>query len=117
MSVISFLGTGAVETMVKVTANTATTIIDCTTGKAVSVGLLQVNENAGSTPNLTVALTDGTTVYYLGAGGSTWVAKAVTAKQSIEFSPFIIPAGFKLQVTSNDAAGKFDVFALSDPLG
>lgn len=116
MSVISFLGNGAVETLVKITGNTATTIIDCTTSKAVAVGLLQVNENNGSTPNLTVALTDGTTTYCLGAGGSTWVAKAVTAKQSVEFSPFVIPTGFALKVTSSDAAGKFDVLVLSDPL-
>lgn len=116
MTAISFLGTGAIETLVKITGNTATDII-AAIEKAVPVALLQVNENAGSTPNLTVAMTDGTTTYYLGAAGKSWVANAVSAKQSVEFSPFVVPKGFTLKVTSSDAAGKFDVLALSEPLG
>lgn len=103
------------EIAVKVTGNTATTIVS---GAAAPVdpsswlvAKLQVNENNGSTPNLTVDLYDvaNTTAYYLGAGGSAWVAKAVTAKQSIEFTDIVVPAGWLLRVTSSDAAGRFDV--------
>lgn len=115
MTAISFIGSGAVETLVKLTSSSATTIIDAAE-KAVAVASLHVNENNGSTPNLTVSMTDGTTTYYLGAEAKTWVALAVTAKQSVAFSPFVVPKGFALKVTSSDAAGKFDVLALSEPL-
>lgn len=101
---------GVEEIATKVTANTATTIVDGT-DQAWLVPWLQVNENAGSTPNLTVDLYDvaNTTAYYLGSGGSTWVALAVTAKKSVEFTDIEVPSGWKLRVTSSDAAGKFDV--------
>ena len=101
------------EIAVKVTSSSATTIVSGVAAPvdpaAWLVAKLQVNENNGSTPNLTVDLYDGTTSYYLGAGGSTWVAKAVTAKQSIEFTDIVVPSGWLLRVTSSDAAGKFDV--------
>jgi hypothetical protein len=52
----------------------------------------QVNEISGGTPNLTVAVynADTTTSYFLGTGGSTWNAKAMTAKQSVTFNEGIM---------------------------
>ena len=75
---------------------------------------LMVSENAGQTPNLTVDLynVDGTTAYVLGSGGAAWVAKAVTAKQSILFQDLLVPKGWALRVTSNNASGYFDVVGL-----
>lgn len=99
------------EIAVKVTSNSVTDIIDAA-ASAVLVPWLQVNENAGSTPNLTVEIYNSTTSYYLGASGSTWVAKAVTAKQSLLFTDIVVPRGWKLRVTSSDAAGKFDVVGM-----
>ncbi len=103
---------GAIEEIAtKVTSSTVAVIVDGTSPdtQAWLVPWMQVNENAGSTPNLTVELYDGTSSYYLGSGGSSWVAKAVTAKQSVEFTNVVVPSGWKLRVTSSDAAGKFDV--------
>lgn len=99
------------EIAAKVTSSSAKDIVDAA-ASAVLVPWLQVNENAGATPNLTVELYDGTTSYYLGAGGATWVAKAVTAKQSLLFEDIVVPRGWKLRVTSSDAAGKFDVVGM-----
>lgn len=99
----------------QVTANTATTIIDGqTTGQANIVGFV-VQENAGSTPNLTVDFYDvANTKSYPLADTShvVWVTKAVTARQSVEFGSQVLPAGWKLRITSSDAAGKFDVIGV-----
>jgi hypothetical protein len=114
MSLLQSQIIGTIETFAaKVTASTATVVVDATEGVWL-VGKMQVNENSGATPNLTVDLYDvaNTTAYYQGAGGSTWVAKAVTAKQSIEFTDIEVPIGWQLRVTSSDAAGKFDVVGL-----
>lgn len=110
MSVFQLIEGSAQGIVNKVANNSATTIIDGTTG-TVYVAWFRVSENAGSTPNLTVEIYDGATSFYLGdAGGSTWVAKAVTAKQSVAFTDgYVIPYGSKLRVTSSDASGKFDV--------
>jgi len=115
VSVISFLGTGAVETMVKLTTTGATDIL-VASDKAIAVAAIQVNETAAQTPNLTMAVTDGTTTYYLGAGGKTWNANAMTAKQSVEFSPFVLSRGYTLKATSSGVGGGVDVLVLSDPL-
>lgn len=97
----------------KITANTATTIVDAT-NNVKWVPWFEVNENAGSTPNLTVSITDGTTTYYPAADGTTaYNAKAVTAAQSLNWTKgYVIPKSFSLKVTSNDAAGKFDVIGV-----
>lgn len=95
---------------VAITANTVTTIVDAT-DNSYFVLWFEVNENAGSTPNLTVDIYDGTNTRYLGSdAGSTYVALAVTAKLSVKFTQgYVIPKGSKLRVTSSDAAGKFHV--------
>lgn len=113
MSVLQFSVQQPVEINTAVTGSTATDIVDAT-NNAVMVAWFEVNENAGSTPDLTVAIYDGTNTRYLGDdSGSTWNAKAVTAKQSVKFTQgYLIPTGSKLQVTSSDAAGKFHVHGM-----
>ena len=97
----------------KITANTATTIVDATLNSK-WVPWFEVNENAGATPNLTVSITDGTTTYYPAADGTTaYNVKAVTAALSLKFTAgYVIPKSFSLKVTSSDAAGKFDVLGV-----
>lgn len=97
----------------KITGNTATDIVDATDNPK-WVPWFEVNENAGSTPNLTVSITDGTTTYYPAADGTTaYNAKAVTAALSLNWTKgYVIPKSFKLKVTSSDAAGKFDVLGV-----
>lgn len=98
----------------KITGSSATAITDINaTAGPVRVPRLQVNENNGGTPSLTVEVTDGTTHYYLGSGGFTWKARAVTALQSVEFTDFKVPLGFSVKVTSSDASGHFDVIGLT----
>jgi len=113
-----FVAIGALPIQQKITANTATTIVDGT-NNAVIVPWFEVNENAGATPNLTVDIYDGTNTFYPGSDGldgntaTTFRAKAVTANQSVRFSAgYVIQKGSKLRVTSSDAAGKFDVIGL-----
>jgi len=108
MTVFSQLFGGVEEIAQKITGNTVVNVVDGT-DQAFLVPWIAVSENSGATPNLTVELYDGTTSYYLGSGGSTWVAKAVAAKQSVPFTDVLVPSGWKLRVTSSDAAGKFDV--------
>lgn len=112
MSVFLFNDGRATNLAKKITGNTVVDLVDGTTGQ-VNVPWFRVSENNGSTPNLTVELYDvaNTTSYYLGdATGATWVAKAVTAKQSVAFTDgYVVPLGWKLRITSSDAAGKFDV--------
>lgn len=98
----------AEEITVKITAATATTIVDGT-DNAWLVPWVQVNENAGGTQTLTVDLYDGTTSYCLGAANFTWKAKAVTAALSLSFYDIVVPKGWTLRVTSNNASGQFDV--------
>lgn len=109
MSVFQNLVSGVEDISVKITGNTATDIVDGT-DQAWFVPVFSVGENNGSTPNLTVALFDGTNSYALVSAGSLWVAKAVTAKQGLVFNEgYIVPLGWKLRVTSSDASGRFDV--------
>lgn len=109
---------GSVEEIsTKITSSTVAVIVDGTTAAAGGsqawyVPWLSVGENAGSTPNLTVEVYDGTTSFYQVTGGFTWVAKAVTAKQGITFYDLYVPVNSKLRITSSDAAGKFDVTGL-----
>jgi len=95
----------------KITGNTATTITqaDASTGQ-VNLVEFSVIENNGGTPNLSVYITDGTNIYYLPDTSKViWNAKAVTARQSVEFSTRILPLGYKLTILSSDASGHFDV--------
>lgn len=97
----------------KITGSAPVVIIDGTKGQA-SVAWMRVNENSGATPNLTVELYNVATGVSIYQGDSvvnaTWVAKAVTAKQSVAFTEgIIVPLGQQLRVSSSDPAGKFDV--------
>jgi hypothetical protein len=97
--------------MERITANTAKVIVDAT-NSAQTVANFEVNENAGGTQNLTVEIYDGTNHHYLSDDtGTTWNARPVLAYKGYKFSgPYPIPLGSKLQITSSDAAGKFNVF-------
>lgn len=67
---------------------------------------LRCNEYAGGVANLTVEIYDvaNTTSYYLGSGGFTWKAKALTALQSVLFDDGIpVPNGHQLRVTASIA--------------
>lgn len=110
MSVFQFDSYAPLPIKVRVTGNTATTIVDATDSVLI-VPWFQVNEHNGGTHNLTVDVYDGTNAVYLGDdNGATWNAKAVTAKASYRFSQgLVIPKGSKLRVTSSDATGYFHV--------
>ena len=109
MSSFQAIVAGAEEIAVKITANTVTTIVDGTDNKWI-IPWMAVGENNGSTPNLTVELYNisTTTSYYLQADGYTWVARAVTAKQSLAFDDIVVPKGYQIRVTSSDPNGRFD---------
>ena len=101
-----------------VSGNTATTIVDATDSQ-ITVPWFEVNEHFGGTHNLTVDIIDAATaVNYLGDdAGTTWNAKAVTAKASYKFTKgYVIPKGGKLRVSSSDAAGKFHVIGIQLPV-
>jgi hypothetical protein len=70
----------------KITTTNATDVAGSAKAQT-SVVWFQCNEVGGGTPNLTVAIynADTTTSTYLGDGTSAWVAKAMTAKQSVTF--------------------------------
>lgn len=96
----------------KLTDNNAHDVLDASQG-IITILRFEVNENNGGTPNLTVAVYDGTNTNYLGAGGATWNAKAVTAKQSIDFDKgYVLALNEKLRITSSDASGHFDIYGL-----
>jgi len=117
MSVFSLPCRAAVVINTKITGSTVVTIVDGT-NEVVLVPWFQVNETAGSTPNLTVDLYDvlNTTSYVLGdssEASKSWNVTAVTAKQSVPFREgYIVPKGWLLRVKSSDAAGKFDVIGI-----
>jgi hypothetical protein len=100
---------GLEEIAVKVTSNAAAFDIVDGTEEAWYVPWLQINENAGGAPSLTLDLYDGTTAYYLGAGGVVYKTKALTAGQSVTFSEgIVVPKGWKLRATSNNAVGQME---------
>ena len=110
MSIFRYDGFAPLPINVRVTANTATTIVDAT-DSAMLVPWFQVNEHNGGTHNLTVDVYDGTNAVYVGDNdGTTWKARAVSAYRSFLFSQgLVIPKGSKLRVTSSDASGYFHV--------
>lgn len=112
MSAFVFQGGAADPFYQKITSSTVTDITELDgTDESIRVAWMSVGENNGSTPNLTVEVYDGTTSFYLvSSDGTTWVAKAVTAKQGVRFNDgFVIPKGSKVRVTSSDGSGRFDV--------
>lgn len=88
----------------KITGNTATVMFRALTGAAV-IRSIQLCENAGSTPNLTIDIYDtDNAVAYLKRR-----AIAVTAGTEILYTnEFVLPQGWSIRGTSSDAAGKFD---------
>ena len=110
MSVFQFGTNGPLPIVKRITANTATTVLDAT-NNTLFVPWFQVNEVAGGTQTLTVDVYDGTNAVYVGSdGGLTWNVKAVTAYTSYFFTQgLVIPKGSLLRVTSSDVAGKFHV--------
>lgn len=113
MSVFQVTANKLIEISKRVTANTATTIVDAS-NETRFVAWFQVNEHNGGTHNLTVDIYDGTNAVYVGDdSGATWNAKAVTAKASYKFTQgYVIPKGSKLRVTSSDASGYFHVHGI-----
>lgn len=103
---------GLEEITVKVTSNAAPVDIVDGTDEAWYVPRLQINENASGTPAMTLALYDGTTSYYLGAGGVTWKAETMAPLQSVLFEDIFVPLGWKLRATSGNAAGQFEAVGL-----
>jgi hypothetical protein len=94
----------------KLTGNTATAIF--TADSATFIRSIQVCENAGSTPNLTIDIFDGTTAYLKRR------ALAVTAGTEILYTnEFMLPQGWSIRLTSSDAAGKFDWSVTHDDAG
>lgn len=110
MSIFQFSTEAPLPMIKRITANTATTVLDAT-NNTLFVPWFQVNEVAGGTQNLTVDIYDGTNALYQGDdSGSTWATKAVTAKLSLRFSQGItIAKGSLLRVTSSSATGDFHV--------
>lgn len=108
MSLFQIIGTGAMELRGAIANNSATSILSATTTTGVLfVPWFQVNEHNGGTHNLTVDIHDGTNARFLGSdAGSTWNAKALTAKQAVLFTlGYVIPVGSSLRLTSSDASG------------
>jgi lipoprotein-anchoring transpeptidase ErfK/SrfK len=89
-----------------ISATTATPIVLGQGNGQFNVVWFRCNEYSGGTPNLTVEIYDvGNAVsYYLGSGGFTWKAKALTALQSVLFDDgIVIPTGHQLRVTVSAA--------------
>jgi len=86
----------------KISNNTTTTIYTASIGTT-RVRSVICCENAGSTPNLTLEVNDGTNSYYKRK------AVAMTAGSETIFNePFYVPQGWTVKITSSDAAGKID---------
>lgn len=89
-------------TYAKLTDNLATDLLAL--NKRVTVLSIWATENSGAMPALTLAITDGTTVWYMRN------AMEMTARETVLFDePFVLDRDKKLQATSNDAAGSIDV--------
>jgi hypothetical protein len=116
VSIFQIPATGLQEINVRLSGDTATTIVDASTaaGSVLFVPWFEVNEVGGGTQNLTVDIYDGTNAAYLSDdGGTAWVAKAVTANKGYKFSQgYLIPVGSKLRVTSSDSDGDFHVHGI-----
>jgi len=100
---MSYLIEGALQTEdTKLTDNTETTVY--TADSATTIVSITATENNAGTPTLTIEKHDGTNSYYL--------RKAVAMTAGTAFiwdSPFRLPHGWTLKVTSSDAQGEIDV--------
>ncbi|MFD1945067.1 hypothetical protein [Paradevosia shaoguanensis] len=95
---------GALQTApVKLTDSNPTTVLAADRAGTTVLSVI-CTETAGSTPNLTIAKTDGTTtIYYRNA-------KAMTAKETVVFETVIVLKNqWSLQITSSSPAGGVDV--------
>lgn len=103
-------GGGTTGIAVNLTGSSAT-VIEGNANYKKRVVWFRCSENNGGTPNLTVEIYDGTNHFYMGdAGGSTWNAKAMTAKQSVKFDDgYTLGQGQYIRVTSSDASGHISV--------
>lgn len=103
-SVFQFPG-GSANLIKQVISGTSPTVLMLGQGNGqFQVAWFRCNEYAGQTPNLTVELYDvaNAVSYYLGSGGSTWKAKALTALQSVLFDDgYVIPTGWQLRITAS----------------
>jgi hypothetical protein len=105
-SIFQFPG-GAANSIRQIITATTPTIITLGTGPQANQGQYNIawfrcSEYAGGTPTLTVEIYDGTTSFYQGSGGFTWIAKALTAKQSVLFDDgYVVPNGSTLRITAS----------------
>lgn len=97
-----------------ISGNTATVVVNATDQAWLVTRLVCAAHDAAATPSLTVDTykVSTTTPFYHGAGGKTWNANPLTAKQSVEFGDILIPKGHQLRVTSNNASGLIHVTGL-----
>lgn len=95
-------GSGFQSEYVRLTNSSATDVL--VADSATTVASMQFTERAGTTPNLTIAVYDGTNTYYFRN------AYPMTANQTVTFNePFWVPNGWKVRVTSSHASGNVDV--------
>lgn len=93
---------------VRLTNGNVTDIVDAT-DEAWDIMWVAFGEHAGTTPNLTISLYDGTNTYYLSTDGYCWNAKALTAAQAVSIDDLPIPKGWKLRAQSSNASGNIHV--------
>jgi hypothetical protein len=92
---------GAITEDGRLTANTATTIFTAT--GATWIRSITATERNGGTPTLTIDKYDGTTAYHIRR------AVAMTAGGQVVYNePFLLPVGWLIRLTSNDASGNVD---------
>jgi len=112
VSVFTFDSRGAEPILRRITDNVATVIVDATDARYVA--WFDVTENSGGTPSITVEILHATIPHYLGTGGTSWRAKAMSANQSVRFDQgYALPPGSQLRVTSNNGSGLVDVTGVS----
>jgi hypothetical protein len=101
-SVFQFPGGAANSIKQIITGTTPTVIVLGLNAGQYNIAWFRCNEYAGGVANLTVEIYDGTNSHFLGSGGFTWNAKALTAKQSVLFDDgYVIPNGSSLRVTAS----------------
>lgn len=96
-----FAVTGGITEDGKLTGNTTTVIFSAT--NATWIRSITGTENNGSTPLLTIEKYDGSNSYYLRKA-----VAMVAGTQVIYNEPFLLPLGWSIRLTSNNAAGLVD---------
>lgn len=100
---------GIVTEVGRLTGNSATDVF--TAEGATYIRDITVCENTGAaTPTCSIARYDGTNTYIIRG------AVALTAGVPYTYDvPFLLPPGWKIRITSGDAAGKVDWCVTYDP--